>query len=235
MTVPVASVARSINDNCTTVTHHRTNKHTGANECEDVFEDIQGFQWFNPCVLGSLSSDQLTNFGAFGNERRHLGLTPLQHICQTPLSYLVNGGIKPEHLEGHRVTFPQLVERCQLTQIEGPTVILAINLKIKLNQKVTLIMPFPLWLISMVVFLMKLTIRFFFGQYAVHLYTVLPQQGLAVEVAGARVSRDDSKHNQPSAHQCEETSRNHGTPVAKVDVENATTRSGGDYSYAQHR
>ena len=51
----------------------------------------------------------------------------------------MNGGIKPENLKGHRVTLLQLVERRQLTQIEGPAVILAIKLKIKLNQKVTLI------------------------------------------------------------------------------------------------
>src|SRR5690554_807972 len=163
MTVPVASVARSINDNCTTVTHHRTNKHTGANECEDVFEDIQGFQWFNPCVLGSLSSDQLTNFGAFGNERRHLGLTPLQHICQTPLSYLVNGGIKPENFKGHGVTLPQFVERCQLTQIEGPTVNLAIKLKIKLNQQVALVVSLAQWPVVFVILLMKLAVRLFSG------------------------------------------------------------------------
>src|SRR5690606_375140 len=118
------------------------------------------------------ASYRLTDFSTFRDKRRYLGLTALQHVCQAALSHLVDGGIKPENLKRHRITFAELIERLHFAQIEGPVVILAIELKIELNQKVTLVVPLSLWLIVMVVLLIKLTVRLFSCQNAIQLYAV---------------------------------------------------------------
>src|SRR5690554_2605453 len=95
----------------------------------------------------------------------------------------MNGRVKPQNFQWQRIPFLEFVEQLSLIQIESTTAILTVKLKIKLNQQIALVVSLVQWPVVFVILLVKLAVRLFSGQNAIHLHTVFTQQSLFVVIA----------------------------------------------------